>query len=499
MNNESNSGPSPLLYNADIAPVSPERKTWNAWALFGVWASIASPSSMLVGSAGIVFGFNWWQVVTIALIGDLVTLVALIVQSHGAIIYGLAEPQLDRTRFGIWGTFIPSWARFLVGLGFWGVQTFLITEALVSLWIIAMGHRTALLALHSLSPGMLVTHYPLLFWTMFVIATSAQYVILLKAQPILSAPSLKWLSRWMPLLSIAVLTFVFIDFVSRYPIALTQAMNQPAAPLTSAIIPVLLVFLSSNIHATQVISWPDMMRFGTSVRAMLLGQLGLPIIYTMTIIYGALMTGVVHSLTGHTVYDPILLVAGFLHPNWLTIIVLFFYAALLMNTNIFSNSIPPVYDLNNTWPKHLTWTRGVTIVTILGIAIGAWSLYAQGAYKYFNTWILFVASLLGPFAGVIIVDYVLIQRGHLNVSDIYRLDGRYYFYRGFNIRAIIAVAVALFVVFMGHFGLSFPGWTYLSKASWLTGAVIAGLCYMIIMPRQQIDVSKSKIKSKGLV
>ena len=116
--------PSSLLYNADIAPVLLEQKTWNAWALFGVWASIAAPSSMLVGSAGIVFGFNWWQVVIIALLGDLVTLAALIVQSHGSIVYGLAEPQLDRTRFGIWGTFIPSWARFFVGLGFWGVQTF---------------------------------------------------------------------------------------------------------------------------------------------------------------------------------------------------------------------------------------------------------------------------------------------------------------------------------------------------------------------------------------
>ncbi len=490
--------PSSLLYNADIAPVLLEQKTWNAWALFGVWASIAAPSSMLVGSAGIVFGFNWWQVVIIALLGDLVTLAALIVQSHGSIVYGLAEPQLDRTRFGIWGTFIPSWARFFVGLGFWGVQTFLITEALVSLWIIAAGQRLQLLALKSLSPSTLVTHYPTLFWTMFMAATVAQYLILLKAPPALSAPSLKWLSRWMPIVSIVVLTFVFIDFVSRYPVALVHALNQPAAPLSVAIVPVFLVFFSSNIHATQVISWPDMMRFGKSVRAMLWGQLGLPVIYTLTILYGALMTGVVHAMTGSAVYDPILLVAGFLHPAWLTVLVLLCYAVLLMNTNIFSNAVPPVYDLNNTWPRQLTWARGVTIVTVLGIAIGAWSLYAQGAYAYFNTWILFVASLLGPFAGVIVVDYVLIQRGRLEIADIYRIEGRYYFYHGFNVRAIIAVIVALFVVFMGHFGLAFPGWVYLSKASWLTGVIIAGLCYGLIMPRHR-ESSAPELGTKGSI
>jgi NCS1 family nucleobase:cation symporter-1 len=445
---------------------------------------------MLVGSAGIVFGFNWWQVVVIALLGDLVTLVALIAQSHGAIQYGLAEPQLDRTRFGIWGTFLPSWARFFVGLGFWGVQTFLITEALVSMWIVAIGQRAQLLTFKALSPSTLVTHYPALFWSMFIAATLAQYAILLRARPTLSAPSLRWLSRWMPVVSIIVLTFVFVDFVSRYPTALQHALNQPAAPWSVALIPILLVFFSSNVHATQVISWPDMMRFGKSVRAMLLGQLGLPVIYTLTILYGALMTGIVHSLTGNAVYDPILLVAGFLHPAWLTVLVLFCYAALLMNTNIFSNAVPPVYDLNNTWPRQMTWARGVTIVTALGIAIGAWSLYAQGAYTYFNSWILFVASLLGPFAGVIVVDYVIIQHGRLVVGDIYRTDGRYYFYHGVNLRAVLAVAVALFVVFMGHFGLAFPGWVYISKASWLSGALIAGICYGLVMPKS----SRTKIQ-----
>lgn len=284
----------------------------------------------------------------------------------------------------------------------------------------------------------------------------------------------------MPWISLGVLTFVFVDFVARYPMALTNALHQPPAPLTGKMFPIVLVFFSSNIHATQVISWPDMMRFGKSVRAMLLGQLGLPVIYTITIVFGALMTGVVRALTGHSVYDPILLVAGYLHPVWITVPVLLCYAALLMNTNIFSNAVPPVYDLNNTWPKQLTWARGVWLVTGLGIAIGAWALYARGAYAYFNSWILFVASLLGPFSGVIVVDYVFIQRGHLNVADIYRIGGQYYFYRGVNIRAVLSVAVALFVVFMGHFGLSFPGWVYFSKASWLTGAVIAGVCYALL-------------------
>ncbi len=488
------------LYNPDIASVPPARQTWNAWVLFGVWASIAAPSSMLVGSVGITFGFNWWEVLLIALVGDLVSLVALIIQSHGAIVYGLAEPQLDRTRFGIWGTYIPSWTRFFVGLGFWGVQTFLVTEALVSMWILGTGRSSLLLSFKTLSPSTLATHFPVLFWIMFLTATLVQYFILLAAKPALSSPSLKWLSKWMPVVALTILTFVFVYFVAHYPVDLGKALAQPAAPISATVIPVMLVFFSSNIHATQIISWPDMMRFGKSVRSMLLGQLGLPVIYSLTILYGALMTGIVHALTGHAVYDPILLVAGFLHPAWLSMIILLFYAVLLLNTNIFSNAVPPVYDLNNTWPEKLTWGRGVTIVTVLGIAIGAWSLYAQGAYVYFNTWILLVASLLGPFAGVIAVDYVFKKHGRLDVPDIYRIQGRYYYFHGFNLRAIVAVLCAFFVLLMGDIGLKFPGWIYLSKASWLTGFLIAGIVYAIWMPGSpQQNREHSSDSQKGMV
>ncbi len=474
-------GVAPQLWNPEIAPVPRERQTWGTWTLFGVWASIAAPSSMLVGSVGITFGFNLWQVLVIALIGDLLTLIPLVAQSHGAITYGLAEPQLDRTRFGVLGTYVPSWARFVVGLGFWGVQTFLITEAMVAMILLLAGQQHSLVALGSLTPATLMHRDPVLFWLMFLAATLGQYLILWSAQPLLSAPSLRWLSRWMPIIAVIVLTFVFADFVLRYHRYLPATLAMRPAALTSAAIPLALVFLSSNIHATQVISWPDMMRFGRSVRSMLLGQIGLPVIYTLTVLYGALMTGIVHSITGKSVYDPILLVAGFLRPSLLAAVVLLAYAALLMNTNIFSNAVPPVYDLNNTWPHRLTWRRGVTIVTAIGIAIGAWALYAQGAYVYFNTWILYVASLLGPFAGVIFADYVVLRRGRLAVDDIFRLHGQYTFWRGFNPIALIAVAVPLALVLALNLGLSLPGGVYLSKASWLTGGLIAGVIYWALM------------------
>ncbi|MFP3203161.1 MAG: hypothetical protein RXR43_13360 [Sulfolobus sp.] len=42
-----------LLWNPDIAPA--KIKNWGYLPLLGVWASIAAPNSMLVGSVGILF------------------------------------------------------------------------------------------------------------------------------------------------------------------------------------------------------------------------------------------------------------------------------------------------------------------------------------------------------------------------------------------------------------------------------------------------------------
>ncbi|MGI9863031.1 cytosine permease [Moorella naiadis] len=469
-----------LLWNEDIAPIPPEKRTWGSWTLFGIWASIAAPSSLLVGSVGITFGYNWWQVLLISLFGDLITLFPLIVQAHGATKYGLAEPQLDRSRFGIWGTFIPSWARFFVGMGFWGVQTFLITEAVVGMLLIIAGQQQQLASFGALTPAVMAEHYPLLFWGAFLSIALVQYFILIKARPIFGSPSLKVLGNWMPSISIATLTIVFLYFIIQYRNSLGPALHAPAAPITLSTLPIFLVYLVSNIHSTQVISWPDMMRFARSMRSMILSQIGLPVVYTITVLYGALMTGIVKDLTGKAVYDPILLVASYMHPSALAALILLIYAGLLMNTNIFSNSVPPVYDLCNTWPQYLNWNRGVMVVTVLGIAVGAWSLYAQGAYVYFNTWILLVASLLGPVAGIIVADYLIIHRGHIDVEDLYRIESRYYYWKGFNIAAFVAMGLALLLIFGGKIGLSYPGWLYVNKASWLSGFFLSIIFYLVI-------------------
>lgn len=481
-----------LLWNPDIAPVDKTVKTWGYLPLLGIWASIAAPNSMLVGAAGIVFGFNVIQVILIALAGDLITLIPLIIQSHGAVKYGLAEPQLDRTRFGIWGTYAPSWIRFFVAMGYFGVQTFLVTEAVVGLALESTGRASALAAYSSVTPALLVSLFPHLFWATFISIIAVQTIIIILAKPTKGSPSLKILGYVMPWISLVALTFTFIYFVSLYPAALTQAMKQPYAPISFAALPIFLIFLVSNIHATQIISWPDVMRFGKDFKHMVVGQIGLPIFYTLVVAYGAIMSAITEVITKSPTYDPSLLIIKFVTIPAIAFIILIFYAFTMLNTNIFSNVVPPIYDLNNTFPSKLSWFRGTIIITALGIAIGAWSIYLKGIYAYFSTWILLASGLIGPIVGIIVADYAVLNKFHINVDDVYKRHGKYTFYKGVNMVSIITLIITFLIVFAPDYGLNYGIFVLIKDASFISGFIIGFIVYLVLMKLQVVINGKMR-------
>lgn len=104
---------------------------------------------------------------------------------------------------------------------------------------------------------------------------------------------------------------------------------------------------------------------------MLVGQVGLPIFYTLVVAYGAIMSAITKVVTNSVTYDPSLLVVRFITEQLIAISILLAYSFTMLNTNIFSNVVLPVYDLNNTFPSKLSWYKGIIIVTLLGIMIGA--------------------------------------------------------------------------------------------------------------------------------
>src|SRR2546426_6257074 len=89
----------------------------------------------------------------------------------------------------------------------------------------------------------------------------------------------------------------------------------------------------------------------------------------------------------------------------------------------------------------------------MGIALMPWKLLAN--YKTFILgWLGGYAAFLGPVAAIMICDYFLVRKRNLQVEDLYLRGGVYEYSRGFNWRAVAALALGAGTALVGLAGPS---------------------------------------------
>src|ERR1700682_1312905 len=112
------------LYNEDLAPVPPERRTWTLYNYASLWVamSVCIPTYMLA-SGLIAGGMNWWQAIGTILLGNLIVLVPMLLNAHAGTKYGIPFPVLVRASFGVKGAILPHILRAVVACGCFETQT----------------------------------------------------------------------------------------------------------------------------------------------------------------------------------------------------------------------------------------------------------------------------------------------------------------------------------------------------------------------------------------
>ncbi len=111
-----------------------------------------------------------------------------------------------------------------------------------------------------------------------------------------------------------------------------------------------------------------------------------------------------------------------------------------LNVNIGANVVSPANDFSNLWPRGISFRTGGVITCFMGIALMPWKLLSSYS-TFIMGWLGGYAAFLGPVAGIMICDYFVIRRRVLQVDDLYLRGGIYEYSRGFNWRAIIALAL----------------------------------------------------------
>ena len=134
----------------------------------------------------------------------------------------------------------------------------------------------------------------------------------------------------------------------------------------------------------------------------------------------------------------------------------------------------------NIFPK-LGERTGIWIGGILGIIVAA-IFPAILDYEHF---LLFIGAMFCPLFGIVLADYFLLRKGVIDLADLYKREGKYWFSKGINPFAIIAWVIG-FVVYLGFSPMLMEKVLQIHAAfpwpigSSLPSMILAGLIYWFV-------------------
>ena len=128
------------LFSQDLAPITPQNRTWSKWNLAAIWVGMAvCIPTYILASYMSRSGLSWQAALIIIGLANLVITIPMILNGHAGVKYGIPFPVFGRAAFGINGIHIPSMMRALVACGWFGVQTWIGGLAIYAIYTNSLG------------------------------------------------------------------------------------------------------------------------------------------------------------------------------------------------------------------------------------------------------------------------------------------------------------------------------------------------------------------------
>ncbi len=416
--------------NPDLLPVPLAQRRWTTYNFAALWVGMAhNIASWTLASGLVALGMDWKQAVLTIALANVIVLLPMLLTGHAGPKYGIPFPVFARAAFGVRGANLPALIRAAVACAWFGIQTWIGGEAVFFLAGRLFGHAwTAATAIGG---------HPWTQWVSFLAFWAFEIAIIYRGMDTLRRFE-NWAAPFVLVGAIALLVWITSKAGGLGPL-LDQPSRLGWGPeFWKVFFPSLMGMI--GFWSTLSLNIPDFTRYGVSQRAQLWGQsLGLPTTMTAFALLSVLVTSGSQAVYGQAIWDPVQLAAKMGNVFG----ILFALVTILVATlavNIAANLVSPAFDLSNLAPRLISFRTGALITCVVGIAIFPWQLYADPK-MYIFTWLGLVGGLLGTVAGILIADYWLINRTRLDLPDLYRPGGRYWYAGGWNWRAVTAFTV----------------------------------------------------------
>ncbi len=488
----------PHLWNEDLAPTNESQRTWRWYHFAALWVGMVMciPAYTLAASL-IEGGMSAGQAVLTVFLANTIVLLPMLLIGHAGTKYGIPYAVLARASFGTRGARLPALMRAIVACGWYGIQTWFGGQMIYTLLGVMMGgeiggEKIAALGINGAQLLCFLAFWAIQFW----------YIVH-------GMDAIRKLETYTAPLKI-IICFVLLGWVYQKAGGFGPLIDQPSqfvegGKKAGQFWPTFWPSLTAMIGfwATLALNIPDFTRFAKTQRDQVLGQsIGLPVPMGLLAALAVIVTSATVVLYGKAIWDPVDLAS-----RMTGVAVLVALLVLLIDTisvNLAANLVGPAYDFSALAPKHISYRTGGYITAGIALAMMPWKLL-ETTQGYIFTWLIGYSALLGPIAGVLIVDYYLIRKTELNVGALYADNGEYSYTNGWNTAALLAFALGVAPNVPGFLNAAFPasfgdvgeGFKLIYTYAWFVGIAIAAVVYGIMMKGRAAKAVQPPIPEKA--
>ncbi len=470
------------LYNADLAPTLTAQRTWAWYHFAALWVGMVMCIPSYTLAAGLIDqGMSPWQAVLTVLLGNAIVLVPMLLIGHAGTKYGIPYAVLVRSSFGTVGARLPALLRAIVACGWYGIQTWFGGLAIYTLLNILTGNALAGDNLPALGINLAQLVCFLAFW-----ALQLYFVVH-------GIESIRWIETISAPLKI-VMCLVLVWWALGNAGGIGKMLHMPSqfaaggrkeGQFWQVFWPSLTAMV--GFWATLALNIPDFTRFARSQRDQVLGQsIGLPVPMGLLALMSVIVTSATVVIYGKAIWDPVDLSARFSGVG--VGVALFILTLDTMCVNLAANLVGPAYDFASLAPKRISYRTGGLITAVIALLAMPWKILSS-TQGYIFTWLVGYSALLGPVAGIMLVDYYFLRGTRLDTTELFAERGEYAYRSGWNPAAAIALALGVLPNLPGFLNAAFPDafagvspvFKGLYAYAWFVGLAISAVAYALLM------------------
>lgn len=461
-------------------PTPMEDRTWTVWSILAYWATdVINLGTWETASSIVSAGLSWREAIPIMVVGTFCVAVPMVL--NGAIGAKLHVPfsVITTSSFGYYLRYFCIFSRCVLAMFWLGIQGANGAQCLtVMLTALAPSYANIpnrLSASAGITTQGMCSYF--LFWLiqlplLLIPPTRLRYVFLVKmvAAPVAALATLGW----------CVHRAGGGGEIFR--------LRADVGGSTYAWLWLSCMTSVTGSWSTLACNIPDFTRYAHEPRGQYFQLPFMPVIFTVCGLLGIITTSATKVFAGEYLWNPLDIIALWLDMGSGGRCAAFFAALAWfiaqVGTNITANSISAANDLTVLFPRWVNIRRGCMIAAV----VAGWVMVPWKILSSATTFLSFMSGysvFLAPIAGIMVADFWLVKRRHIDLPALYDPRGRYRYYKGCNWRAAVAFLVPVVPLLPGlaedisgdskvHIS---SGAKHLYTFNWLFGFVVSIFLY----------------------